>query len=61
VEVVAEAVVGAEVAEEEAEVEEFPQVCQPSPENWEATHKKNSTETGRKANPSYSTSSSIEE
>ncbi len=30
-------------------------------ENWEATHQKNSTETGRKANPSYSISSSTEE
>ncbi len=30
-------------------------------ESWEATHQKNSMEIGRKAKPSYSISSSIEE
>jgi len=67
---VAEAVaeVEVEVEVEEEAVEESPQeAVEPqqahplSQENWEATHQKNSTETGRKANPSSSTSSYTEE
>ncbi len=66
---VAEAEVEVEVEEEAEEAEEEspqeavePQQAHPlSQENWEATHQKNSTETGRKANPSFLTSFCIEE
>jgi len=62
--VVAAAEEGAEVEEEEVvaeAVEESPQDHLHSQESWEATHQKNSMETGRKASPSCSTSSCTEE
>ncbi len=50
------------VAEEESPREEEPQQAHLlSQENWEATHQKNSTATGRKANHSSLTSSCTEE
>ncbi len=63
-EVVGEAEVEAEeevVAAEESPQEEPQQAHQVSQENWEATHQKNSTEIGRKANHSSSISSYTEE
>jgi len=47
-----------EVEEEEEESRQDPPHSQ---ESWEAIHQKSSMEIGRKAKPSYSISSSIEE
>jgi len=61
-----EVVEAAEAAEEEVEEEEavagaeFPQDHLLSPESWEAIPQKNSTETGKKVKPFYSTSFFIE-
>ena len=67
VEVEVEEAAEVEVEEEEAEEEspqeavELQQVHLRSQENWEATHQKSFTETGRQASPSSSTSFYTEE